>query len=685
MSDTETLDAFRYLSVNRYESMTQMNFSTVPTQAKSDDEQSSGMVLRETIESFAVALILAFLFRAFVAEAFVIPTGSMAPTLMGAHKDITSDESGFGFQCGASCEYETETGKTTSDVVVGATCPVSRFEQAMDLKNRPNHQTFSGDRILVSKFSYLFSDPKRWDVIVFKFPENARQNYIKRCVGLPDETLRIHHGDIYIKSKEETAFEIARKPPNVAQAMLQPVADSKYLSKTAVAAGVPSAWQPSPEIGKGNPGWNASVSNTTDVYSNTWTVNQSPSSWSAKCEESTSKESTAWIRYYHRVLSPQQWDYIRVNGKPPAPIHPYSSRLISDFTFYNAGIYASRSDVYDQNRNLRPDYKTDWLPSDVRDNAGATYLRSTRTMRMANLETDGKHWTGDLATEFDIELGQGKGSVSLDIVEAGVHYQCSIDLDSGNAKIFALSDGKVLETIEAGNDKLVSEANAKTGLRSGQHHRLKFANVDNTLTLWVDGATVDFLPSNRIVTDSPATLLARRPQCNANDPLDAAPIGLGIQGVSAKVNRARVWRDIYYIAESSGFRNEDALFDHDIELTIKNNAEIVDTYRETTYGEIKDKILKTHALERDIVFSTPSLWDQSPFFANRNSVEFTLADDQFFPMGDNSPASSDARAWTNHYIPRRLLIGRAVVVFWPHFWMEPIPFIPNIARMGLIR
>ena len=45
--------------------------------------------LRETIESIAIAFMLAFLFRTFEAEAFVIPTGSMAPTLMGKHLDIT--------------------------------------------------------------------------------------------------------------------------------------------------------------------------------------------------------------------------------------------------------------------------------------------------------------------------------------------------------------------------------------------------------------------------------------------------------------------------------------------------------------------------------------------------------------------------------------------------------------------
>src|SRR5689334_2661262 len=43
---------------------------------------------RETVESIVVAFVLAFLFRTFEAEAFVIPTGSMAPTLYGQHRDV---------------------------------------------------------------------------------------------------------------------------------------------------------------------------------------------------------------------------------------------------------------------------------------------------------------------------------------------------------------------------------------------------------------------------------------------------------------------------------------------------------------------------------------------------------------------------------------------------------------------
>src|SRR5437763_16937478 len=51
--------------------------------------------VKETIESILVAFILAFVFRAFVVEAFVIPTGSMAPTLMGAHMRFHCKDCGY--------------------------------------------------------------------------------------------------------------------------------------------------------------------------------------------------------------------------------------------------------------------------------------------------------------------------------------------------------------------------------------------------------------------------------------------------------------------------------------------------------------------------------------------------------------------------------------------------------------
>ena len=82
---------------------------------------------------------------------------------------------------------------------MATTCPLCRYRLVLDLRGNANQSTFSGDRILVSKFVYDLPTPQRWDVIVFKYPFNAKQNYIKRLVGLPNEQILIRHGDVFIK------------------------------------------------------------------------------------------------------------------------------------------------------------------------------------------------------------------------------------------------------------------------------------------------------------------------------------------------------------------------------------------------------------------------------------------------------------------------------------------------------
>src|SRR4051812_22842120 len=64
-------------------------------QSKTPKAKSGGV--KDTVESIIIAFILAFIFRAFVVEAFVIPTGSMAPTLLGAHMRFRCEDCGYDF------------------------------------------------------------------------------------------------------------------------------------------------------------------------------------------------------------------------------------------------------------------------------------------------------------------------------------------------------------------------------------------------------------------------------------------------------------------------------------------------------------------------------------------------------------------------------------------------------------
>ena len=83
-------------------SKTNRTASRVDGMSTSTPQPLHGQAMRETVESIAVAVILAFLFRAFVAEAVVIPTGSLAPPLVGQHKDVEGPEWGCWYRAGAS-------------------------------------------------------------------------------------------------------------------------------------------------------------------------------------------------------------------------------------------------------------------------------------------------------------------------------------------------------------------------------------------------------------------------------------------------------------------------------------------------------------------------------------------------------------------------------------------------------
>ena len=192
--------------------------------------------VRDTVESIWVAIVLAFVLRAFVLEAFVIPTGSMAPTLYGEHIDLTCPACRYKFAYGWSVKQEQDARKRAGDDgqilasvrrdPAGAVCPTCGYGMM------PEQVVSGGDRVLVMKYLYRFQPPKPWDVVVFKNPQDNSENYIKRLIGLPGETIEIVHGDVFVRSPGEPEFHIRRKQdPKVQDAMWQVVFDNDYRPK----------------------------------------------------------------------------------------------------------------------------------------------------------------------------------------------------------------------------------------------------------------------------------------------------------------------------------------------------------------------------------------------------------------------------------------------------------------------
>src|SRR4051794_14767012 len=115
----------------------------------------------------------------------------MAPTLMGRHKDVACPECGYHYTASGSDEADREGNERNDPAyqVVATTCPTCRFTMSVDPQQAENagrnaSPSYSGDRIWVSKVPYHLMEPRRFDVIVFRFPEEAETYYIKRLVGL---------------------------------------------------------------------------------------------------------------------------------------------------------------------------------------------------------------------------------------------------------------------------------------------------------------------------------------------------------------------------------------------------------------------------------------------------------------------------------------------------------------------
>ncbi|MBS5091375.1 signal peptidase I [Lachnospiraceae bacterium AM25-11LB] len=60
----------------------------------------------------------------------------------------------------------------------------------------------TGDRFFGNRLAYLFDDPERFDIVVFKYPDDESQLFVKRVIGLPGETVEIKDGKVYINGSE---------------------------------------------------------------------------------------------------------------------------------------------------------------------------------------------------------------------------------------------------------------------------------------------------------------------------------------------------------------------------------------------------------------------------------------------------------------------------------------------------
>ena len=178
-----------------------------------NDPPSAGLA-RQTVDFLVVLALSILVFRTFAAEAYIVPTGSMAPTLLGNHKELICPNCSFRFPMGL--DEEGYAGRA-----VCPNCGHDDFEGLASVES-------NGDRVLVQKYLYDLRRPKRWEVAVFHFPGDPSQAYVKRVVGLPGESILIERGDIVVNGV------MARKTLREQKAIRVLVFDNNFTPRDAV-------------------------------------------------------------------------------------------------------------------------------------------------------------------------------------------------------------------------------------------------------------------------------------------------------------------------------------------------------------------------------------------------------------------------------------------------------------------
>lgn len=78
-------------------------------------------------------------------------------------------------------------------LLINAKIPSESMEQTI----------MTGDRVFGNRLAYVFGEPERYDIIIFKYPDNEKELFIKRIIGMPGETVEIKDGKVYINGSEE--------------------------------------------------------------------------------------------------------------------------------------------------------------------------------------------------------------------------------------------------------------------------------------------------------------------------------------------------------------------------------------------------------------------------------------------------------------------------------------------------
>ena len=532
---------------------------------------------RDTWQGFLLFVAALLALRFLVFEPFKIPTGSMEPTLIG-HEDY-------------------------------------------------------GDRIVTNKLAYrggtnplgfVGGDPRRFEVFVFvhdmawqmenrdnvKITGSLQRNYIKRCVGLPGETIVISGGDLFlVKEGKETILRKWEASPAVQESVWQPVsvADLRHPGASDAALTPEALKLRRQRLNRAFP-WDADGGQTE------WLEGQAAVRLSGPMT----------LTYRHPVTNVYckvgRWPFIH-EGCPAANLpgletpegvslrHPIrkSDRIAPYLANFWSGVECPNCG------QIQFPLVRDAESGGVAGTGGGA--EDLRARIVPNLQWSGIDRSRFISNEPDMNaatgyffyggnriVGDAKLEVELEVERPGGALELEVGSNLHRAS-WVVSLGGTIPVPDPDSSR--HDVTAKTSLAPGVSHVLALAYVDGSVL-----SAVDDTPNEPVLVDV-------RPAGNAKV---ESVVRLRLHGdARVRIARLNLYRDLYYT------------------MTDDRGVNPVTPYTND--------------------------WESRHFKPEEGRFRFEIPEDRFLALGDNAPSSVDSRFWG--FVPRANLVGRASFVFWP--------------------
>jgi signal peptidase I/ribosomal protein S27AE len=515
--------------------------------------------VRSLTDSFISLFIAVLLFRTFAAEGYMISTGSMAPCLLGFHKRVECPRCGAQFAFGVA--YDTDDPNQADELARArnrAVCP-NCGQSGIDLRGVPRNH---GDQLLVNKQAYLYRSPQRWEIIVFRNPARPTEAYVKRVAGLPGESLQIDEGDVLIDGR------LVRK--DYAQQLAMRILVHDHDHRPGRDSGFEPHWRlsvddeaASPPGGVEPAGWKPDGDG--------FVLRQGD-------ERRPDHEPYRWIEYRHWIRSGgmhetsvplDEWPAEAPSSTVPAIGLRYDPEM-KKLSFTGALPESALKRILALTEDER-------FHTAMRDLYNASHVTPLTDDYGYNPVEGGAipNTVRDAMVSCRVRMERGAGDFAIQMTDGLRNFACVMD---GSRREIRLLIDHDPQPVAVGDWPASFDKGAPT---------VEMSLIDQQIVVAVDGQPV--LQPWPIETP-------------VGTPVPRCAVRIGGRGLDLRVDRLRLYRDVYYT--SSGSRNG----------------------------------------------------------VNRPCV---LGEDEFFVLGDNSPVSHDSRRWEEAPVHRSLLLGKPFLVHLP--------------------